>query len=153
MADANKYINAVPFPLAGEGAVLRYRTFDLIKIEEIFGESFAETISKALNNNSSTCMVECLKHGLKHADGRTAFSKVDWNDLPFSVHQAREAIFDAISCAITGQSFAAILEARQKLAEGGDEPDPQMGLETEGLSAASSGPEIEPASAGTTSSS
>ncbi|CAM5769787.1 hypothetical protein [Bosea minatitlanensis] len=151
-AKTKTFNNAVPFPEAGEGVVLRFRTIDLIKLEEKYGESFTEVISRLLSANSSACMVECLKHGLKKEDGRTPFGRLDFNDLPFSIVEARESIFDAITCAITGQSFAALLDARARIVEGDQPADPLQGSETAESSAERSEPEMEPASVEPTSS-
>lgn len=150
MSDTSKYTNAVPFFLAGEGAVLRYRTQDLITLEEKFGERFFEIIPERLNRNSAHAVVECLKAGLKQADGRKPLP-VDFDDLPFSIWDARGPIFDAITMAITGQTFAAVLDAK-KDADREGAMDPLIGSGTEASSAASSGPEIAQASADTTSS-
>lgn len=144
-----RHINAVPFSLAGKGTVLRFRTIDLVHLESVYGENFGEVISRMLNNGSSTCMVQCLKLGLKHPDGRKPFDRIDFDDLPFSVVEARDSIFDAITMALTGKSFATLLDARKEAGEG-DEPGPFEGSEKTESSAEPSEPPMARESAETT---
>lgn len=117
MADTPNYDNSVPFPVAGEGALLRFRTIDLIALEKQFGEEWYGVIPKGLEANSNEVMVHCLKAGLKQKDGKTPFMSIDFNDLPFAIWQAKVQIFDAITLAISGLTYAAILHARQKQQE------------------------------------
>jgi len=151
MSDIDRYTNKVPFFLAGEGAFLRFRTVDLIVLERKYGERFYSHIEKTLNEFSVDTMVECLKVGLKQEDGRQPYPTVDFDDLPFAVQQATQPIFDALSVAIIGQSYSAIIDARNRAMEAA-RADPTDPLMAEASSLASSGPETRPESLDTKSS-
>lgn len=130
--------NKVPFPYLGDASnpvVLRYRTADLIMLEAKYGAQFTTEIPNRLSTNSSECMVFCLRSGLKEADGRKPLTKgVDYDDLPFSVQEVTDGICDAIALAITGRSYAQLIEDRREAAAGGDDPDPLPDLEMAGSS-------------------
>lgn len=114
------YNNSVPFPCAGEGALLRFRTADLVALEKEFGEDWIKLISDRLNASSPSMLVACLKVGLKRADGKEPWGEIDFNDLPFSPWNSREQIMDAVAMAITGKTYAAILDEREKQKEAGE---------------------------------
>lgn len=117
--------NKVPFPLLGTPsapATLRFRTRDLIELETKYGLEFTSEVSSRILGNSSECMVFCLRAGLKDAEGKKPFKGVDFDDLPFAVQEAAGEILDAISIAITGQSYAELAERRRE-AEANPLPD------------------------------
>lgn len=137
--------NRVPFPLVGDGtAVLRYRTADLVKLEQTYGLQFTTEITEKLTSGSHQCLVECLRTGIKTEAGRKPFAQIDYDDLPFSIWDAVPLILDAVSSAITGRSYAEILEARAEADRA--EPDPLPGLEAEGSFTESSRPDTPQAS-------
>lgn len=119
--------NKVPFPYLGDAnnpVVLRYRTADLILLEEKYGAQFTTEIPNRLIANSSACMVFCLRAGLKDGEGRKPLTRgVDYDDLPFSVQDVTQEIIDAIALAITGRSYAALIEERRE----GDGREPDLG--------------------------
>lgn len=143
--------NRVPFPLVGDGtAVLRYRTADLVKLEQTYGVRFTDEVTGKLLNGSHECLLECLRAGIKTAEGRKPYTKIDYDDLPFSLNDAMPLIFDAISSSISGRSYAEILEARAEADRA--EADPLPGLEAEGSFTESSRPDTPQASSPTKSS-
>lgn len=130
--------NKVPFPYLGDAnnpVVLRYRTADLIMLEQKYGAQFTNEITNRLIGNSSECMVFCLRSGLKQADGRKPLNKgVDYDDLPFGVQDVTQEIIDAIALAITGRSYAQLVEDRREAADRDPDPDPLPDLEMAGSS-------------------
>lgn len=106
--------NKVPFPLAGDDACLRFRTADLIKLEDAYGESWQEAVFAGLQRTSHKVMVACLKAGLKQQDGRKPFAGVDYDDLPFAIDDAAMPIIDAITLGISGKPYAELVEARRE---------------------------------------
>lgn len=138
--------NKVPFRLIGDGtAVLRYRTKDLVALEQKYGLQFTTEITTRLSSNSHECLVECMRAGLKDAGGRKPFTRVDFDDLPFSIQDATPLIFDAIASSITGEPYAEIL-ARQEEAAREAKADPQPSLETADSFDGSSRPDTPPVS-------
>jgi hypothetical protein len=134
--------NKVPFPHVGDGtAVLRYRTADLITLEQKYGLQFTSVMTERLTSGSHECLVECLRAGIKREDGRKPYAQIDYDDLPFAIWDAVPLILDAVSSAISGKSYAEILEARS-----GAEPDPQPSLEAEDSFSESSRPDMPQAS-------
>ena len=124
--------NKVPFPFAGDGAVLRFRTADLIKLEEIYGDGWQSTIHQGFDRQSHKTLVDCLRAGLKQEDGRKPFARIDYDDLPFSLYEAAMPIIEAIALAISGQSYAALLEASREASANppeDDETDEHLGSE------------------------
>lgn len=128
--------NKVPFFFAGDGAYLRFRTADLIKLEDAYGDDWQTKVFASLANTSHKVLVECLKVGLKQADGRKPFSGVDLNDLPFSIDDAAQPIIDAIVLGISGKPYAELVEARREAAANppptspSDSPSESFGLDT-----------------------
>lgn len=104
--------NKVPFFLAGDGAHLRFRTVDLIKLEDAYGDDWQSAVFAGLQRTSHKVMVEYLKVGLKQEDGRKPYSGVDFSDLPFSIDDAAMPIIDAITLGISGKPYAELVEAR-----------------------------------------
>jgi hypothetical protein len=120
VAKAPSYNNSVPFPCAGEGALLRFRTCDLMALEAQYGDDWIKLVSDKLNASSPAMLVACLKAGLKKADGKEPWGAIDFNDLPFSPWDSREQIMDAVAMAITGKTYAAILDERDKAKQAGE---------------------------------
>ena len=149
VAKPPSYNNSVPFPAAGPGALLRFRTMDLVALEAAYGDEWLKVISEKLSASSPSMMVACLKAGLKKSDGMEPWGEIDFNDMPFSPWQSREQIMDAIAMAITGKTYAAILKEREVAKTATEEivealENPLMGL---GVSLeAPSEPDMAPAS-------
>ncbi|MGX5777012.1 hypothetical protein [Methylorubrum zatmanii] len=108
--------NKVPFFLAGDGAYLRFRTADLIKLEDTYGEDWQSAVFTGLARTSHKVMVACLQAGLKQEDGRKPYSGVSFDDLPFSIDDAATPIIDAITLGISGKPYAELVEARREAA-------------------------------------
>lgn len=108
--------NKVPFFLAGDGAYLRFRTVDLIKLEDAYGDGWQEAVFAGLNRTSHKVMVTCLQAGLKREDGRKPYPGVDYDDLPFAIDDAAMPIIDAITLGISGKPYAELVEARREAA-------------------------------------
>lgn len=127
--------NKVPFPLAGEGAHLRYRTIDYVDLRKKYGEAkiverrapgtgfpeevwetFTHRIDDGLGNFDPIVILDCLKAGLKTEDGRTPWSEIDWNDLSFPLTATVPAIRNAMVLAVTNEPYAKLL-AKQREAE------------------------------------
>lgn len=149
MAAANPYINKVPFQLAGNGACFRFRTADLVQLSEKYkapakaeGMNWESYVERLLVYRDPACFVDCVKAGLKKDDGRTPF-QISYDDLPFAPEQAAEPLLDALICALTGKSYAELLEKRRQDAEQDKAENPPGGPEemSETSSTASSGPD------------
>lgn len=129
-------LNRVPFPLAGEGACLRYRTADYVELRKKYGEpkiverrnpdtgfpeeiweTFTSRIEQAVMLHQPDVILDCLKLGLKSEDGRTPRSDVDYSDLPFSWVACVQPIRDALVLALTNEPFAKLLAARREREE------------------------------------
>jgi hypothetical protein len=106
--------NKVPFFLAGDGAYLRFRTADLIKLEDAYGDEWQSAVFTGLSGTSHKVMVACLKAGLKREDGRKPYPGVDYDDLPFAIDDAAMPIIDAITLGISGKPYAELVEARRE---------------------------------------
>lgn len=128
--------NKVPFPAAGEGAYLRYRTADYVELRTKYGEpkivqrkapesgfpmeyweTFTHRIDDGLGNLDPIVIVDCLRAGLKNEDGRTKFAGVDWNDLSFSLTESVPSIRNALVLAVTNQPYAALLAKQREANE------------------------------------
>jgi hypothetical protein len=122
--------NKVPFSLAGDGAHLRYRTADLVKLRETYGEpkivktpdvngilvetweTFTDRIEERVRLNDPIAIIDCLKAGLKHEDGTTKWDEISYDDLPFGLIQAAGPITTALVLGITGKDYAVLLRER-----------------------------------------
>lgn len=125
--------NKVPFPFAGEGACLRFRTMDLIALEDAYGDDWQTKVFAGLAGTSHKVLVKCLGVGLKQPDGRKPFVGVDPNDLPFSIDDAAQPIIDAITLGISGKPYAALVEARREEAAA-NPPQPNLSGSANGSS-------------------
>lgn len=142
----SRFEGCVPFPLAGEGAVLRFRTRDLVKIEEDFGLNWFEVVPERLDKNSYATLVAVMKAGLKSQDGVTPFLQIDHDDYPFSLQQATPAISDAFACALSGMTYRAVLDAKAAAAEAARANPPLSPEEAEALQSVLLTPRREPGS-------
>jgi hypothetical protein len=119
--------NKVPFPLAGEGAHLRFRTADLVTLRTKYGEPkelpdgtyerFTDRIDALIQLYDPLAILDCLKAGLKKEDGRTPLSAIHYDDLPFSLIEAAQPIRDAITLGISGTAYSVLLAAQRAKAE------------------------------------
>lgn len=172
--------NKVPFFLAGEGAYLRYRTGDLVHLREKFGEpkpikvrnemgfeqdaieTFTDRLNLLVGVTDPVAILECLKVGLKQADGRKPFQGVSFDDLPFGLTDARKPIIDALVLGVTGKDYATLLAEQKEreaieernarlrekgaIFDGDEDPDPQETLMDSTSSSEPSGSDTKPGS-------
>lgn len=126
--------NKVPFPLAGGGATLRFRTMDMVALREKFGEpkivkvkgdngfevevweSFTDRLDQLVRLFDPIAIIHCLRAGLKEEDGTKPFSRLSFDDLPFGLKDAVRPIQDALVLGITGESFAALVRKQDAAA-------------------------------------
>lgn len=146
----NSYAAEVPFPLVGEGAVLRFRTIDLARLRGKYGapvtakpeydekgnrvDFFWSILLSGVDEQDPIVVIDLLKHGLKKPGGKEPM-QVDFDDLPFALDATREPLADALLLARWGKTAAVlgaeIAEAQRKLAEAAEEAmDPLKGLVT-----------------------
>jgi hypothetical protein len=123
--------NKVPFPLAGGGATLRFRTMDMVVLREQFGEpkivkvttknelgfdneievfeTFTDRLDQLVRLHDPLAIIACLRAGLKEEDGTKPFQRISLDDLPFGLKDAVRPIQDALVLGITGESYAVLL--------------------------------------------
>lgn len=109
----------VAFPHAGAGAVIRYRTVELVDLQAWFGGTH-EWLGKfqvRVLANEPAATVQALKLGLKQADAKTPLGGLDWNDLPFAMEDAAPVVVDAVLRAIFGTKYAEVIAAQRAAAE------------------------------------
>lgn len=143
-----------PFPLAGEGVVLRFRTIDLSRLRSIYGDdhrkapgrdtsgrivdAFWDVLLSRIDAHDPTVIVDCLRHGLKQQDGKTEFKGLDLDDLPFALDAAAPYVADALLLArwgmTSGELAARMREEVAAARRDGDEVDPTLGSEPETIS-------------------
>lgn len=115
--------NKVPFPLAGEGVYLRFRTADLVALRNKYGEPkqlpdgtyerYSDRVDLLLQLVDPVAIEVCLRAGLKQEDGRTPLSAIDYNDLPFPPIKCVQPIRDAITLGVSGVAYATLLAAKK----------------------------------------
>jgi hypothetical protein len=130
--------NKVPFPLAGGGATLRFRTMDLVVLREQFGEpkivkvttknelgfdtevevyeTFTDRLDQLVRLYDPIAIQACLRAGLKEEDGTKPFSRLSLDDLPFGLKEAVRPIQDALVLGISGDSFATLVRKQDAAA-------------------------------------
>jgi hypothetical protein len=158
----NPMANEVPFPLAGEGAVLRFRTGDLVRLRGKYGaplneppkyddrgrriDFFWQVIIVGVESQDPAVVTDCLRIGLKQADGKTPL-ELDWEDLPFPLQAAEAELLDALFLARWGKSASQLAEDMRKAAEeAAENADPLASPEMDETSSTdSSGLDTEPA--------
>lgn len=103
----NPFRGETPFPLAGEGVVLRFRTGDLTRLRGKYGapptkkpeigpdgklvDHFWEILLTGIAVHDPVIMLDVLKAGLKEPGGNKPLS-LDWEDLPFSFAEMEEPL-------------------------------------------------------------
>lgn len=172
--------NKVPFFLAGEGAYLRFRLADLVVLREKYGEpapvkvrnelgfdqDAVETFMDRLNTrvavSDPVAILDCLRAGLKQADGRKPYAGISFDDPPFGIADARKPIIDALVLGVTGKDYATLLEEQKErdaieernarlrekgaIFDGDEDPDPQETLMDSTSSSEPSGSDTKPGS-------
>lgn len=149
----NHFAGEVPFPLVGGGAVLRFRTIDLIHLRAIYGTP--PTVEPVLDENGNpkntfwgllihgllqfdpVVYCDLLKHGLKKADGKTPLGELDFEDLPFPYTEAFGALMDGLLLARDGRLTKDVVAATEASSEA-DKADPPQGSETGSTSSSGS---------------
>lgn len=134
MSGVDQLRKSVPFPLAGEGARLRYRLDDLIALRSSYDAPvtapvktnergnpenfFWENLISRVQVSDPMAIRDCLRVGLKQSDGKTPLA-VDLSDPDWHLHQAIDPIMDALSLARTGHTMTDIAEKLREAAEKG----------------------------------
>jgi hypothetical protein len=132
----------VPFPLAGEGAVLRFTLRDLGVLRSKYGDpltkevrrdvydqpidTFWNVILSGLDALDPVICMDLLEVGLKKAGGKERLTSFDHGDPGFSIVEAYRPLLDATALARTGKphdqlvadNLKAKAELEAKLASG-----------------------------------
>lgn len=111
--DEHRAICTVPFPPAGPGAVLRFRTIDLLHLAKTFtvdGEPWWQTVSRRVRMPDPKAIQDALAIGLKTADNGPV-EHLDWSDLPFPLDAAAEPLLSAIGRALYGRRYIEGMQA------------------------------------------
>ena len=106
---------AVPFSLMGPDLVLRFTTADLVTLSQTYKTKdrlWHDEIEHRLNELDSELIADALKLGLKGPGGFDRPTGLDFKDLPFGLVEAVRPLADAIACAITGRSYASLVQER-----------------------------------------
>lgn len=155
----NAMANEVPFPHVGEGAVLRFRTIDLVHLRSKYGpaanakpeyddrgrriDHFWQILIVGIESHDPMVMSDLLRKGLKQSDGKTPF-EMDFDDLPFPLQSIEAQLMDAVFLSRWGETVAQVAEKLQQ-AQKDLEDDPLMAPEMdETSSTGSSGSPTEP---------
>lgn len=141
----NPFKGETPFPLAGEGVVLRFKTGDITRLRGKYGappnrkpevddngqlvDHFWTILLTGLASHDPVIMVDVLKAGLKKEDGKTEH-KLDWDDLDFTFADMEEPLTDGLTLSRWGRTAAdlavelrAQAEAYEQAAKEGDTPE------------------------------
>lgn len=86
---------AIPFPEAGQHAILSFEFSDFVALEDKFGDDYIKTVFAALDRSDARVIRDCVIIGLKGGDAATAL-----NSAPVDVIGARVA--DAIYLRLKG---------------------------------------------------
>lgn len=86
---------AIPFPEAGNHAILSFEFADFVALEDKFGDDYVKTIFAAIDRSDARVIRDCLTIGLKGGDLATALSAVP-------VDVIGERIADAIYLRLKG---------------------------------------------------
>lgn len=122
MTADSRLSRAVPFPLLGPDMLLRFTWGDLIALQTAFPTDdgmWVASIERRLRGVDTTLIMEALKLAAKGPGGFDRPTGIKWDDLPFGPDQAVGPLADALSCIITGRSFAEIQRERSAPAEEG----------------------------------
>lgn len=79
--------------------------------------SYKEVVRAAVAGGDDEVILDCLKHGIKNADGDTKpviVQKV-WNDLPFATADVQPVILEALFLAWYGKSMSQIAEEAKEV--------------------------------------
>lgn len=96
-----------PFPLAGEGVVLRFNNVDCAHLQEKFHENWFLDAPSKLNRSDIAFMKECWATGAK-IDGKPARIPFEQLDVPLA--ELSNALLDALYIAVMGRTFDKHLE-------------------------------------------
>lgn len=143
----NPFKGETPFPLAGEGAVLRFTTGDITSLRGKYGapptrkpelddrgqlvDHFWTILLTGIAAHDPIIMVDVLKAGLKEEGGKKRLN-LDWNDLPFNFYEMEQPLQDGLNLSrwgMTAKELAEHLreqadEAERQMAENGGEAPP-----------------------------
>ena len=117
MTADSRLARAVPAPEFGADFVLRFTTGDLCELREKHGLHWIAECQKFLEIADPVFIRDSLKIGLKGPGGFVRPENLDLDDLPVAPGKMTVRISDAITAAVTGQSYADLLTEREKTAE------------------------------------
>lgn len=102
----------VPFPNAGKGAFFMFSLSEVVAFQTEHGDDFFEKVEIAVRNGVAPLIVECIKVGLKRrgADDKPERIVEDIDDLPFHFKEAAKSVLDAVSLAITNETYDDLME-------------------------------------------
>lgn len=131
MTGDSRLARAIPFPEFAPDHVLRFTTADLIELECLYSMPTGEAetvegirrrltipwmseIERRLKINDAKFVTDAVRLGVKLPGGfdRPEFTEKVLGDLPFSPGSVTQKIADGILCAISGRSYADIMEER-----------------------------------------
>lgn len=118
---ALKMNGEVPFPLAGEGAFLRFNLQDIAELESIYGVGeYLQVIDANIQEGSGGTVLKCLSIGAKrrNSDNKIVRLGLGPDDIDFAIVEAHEPIMDALFLQVTNMTYQeAMAEVARRQAE------------------------------------
>jgi hypothetical protein len=114
----NKFRGEVAFPLAGEGAFIRFSWNDLVTLEREYGDAeYFGVIETKMALDSPSAIQFCLSVGLyqRGPDNLVIRLTPDYfGDLGWNIQDAAPLIIDAVSQAHSGKTYAEVRAEAEK---------------------------------------
>ena len=112
----------LPFPVAGEGVILRFTNPDCDQLQKEFGDNWFLAAVERCNRFDMAYLRKCVEVGVKK-DGKHIIVKYDALDC--TIVEIAQSVLDALFLAMHGRTFDDHLEymdSRAKVAITKDEP-------------------------------
>lgn len=159
----NPFAGETPFPLAGEGVILKFTTSDLARLHSLYGpdvrspptldpvsgrisQYFWGTILGWIDVHDPVVIQNILKVGLKERNGAGKLKPIQrdsdwWEELPFALSEVADAIQSGLLWSrwgMTPDQLAEKLREQAAALEGAVSPDPTMPSGPESLTSSDS---------------
>lgn len=131
MTTSVKMRGELPFPIAGEGVVLRFTNPDCAKLQEIFGENWFSDAWAKVNRFDMKFLQTCVEIGAKK-DGKPI--QVGFGGLDAPMHEIAQAVLDGLFLAMHGRNFEDHLEYLESIKNSVSEEDEGNALSPENSS-------------------
>lgn len=142
-------IRHVPFPEAGEGVELFFRTRDFLELQKKFGADYIVGAQERVDKSDLEYIGECIRLGCKK-DGKPFAVSLDALD-DVSLHVVGRKVLDALFLRLTNKTFEEHVKSVMESLANGENASPQTSpaISSPTLESAPSAPDSSQASSGT----